>query len=67
MCSSDLAVLRPELLVRLGEDVLDGSGGAGLDLLPPHLRKGSDTPRAFAEARTRYQLGSKFTPLFEVT
>ena len=37
-----LAVLGPELLGLLGNR-LDHSGCAGVDLLPPHLRKGSDT------------------------
>jgi hypothetical protein len=36
-----VAVLRPQLVGLLGDRVLDHSGGAGLDLLPPHLRKGS--------------------------
>jgi hypothetical protein len=38
-----VAVFSPQLLGLLGDRVLDHSGGAGLDLLPPHLRKGSDT------------------------
>src|SRR4051794_20284704 len=37
-----LAVLGPELFALLGNR-LAHSGSAGVDLLPPHLRKGSDT------------------------
>src|SRR5262245_16584455 len=37
------AVLGPEFLGFTRNRVLDYAGGAGLDLLPPHPRKGSDT------------------------
>jgi hypothetical protein len=59
-----VAVLRPELLSLAGNGLLDGAGSAGLDLLPPHPRKGSDTVAAVA---TRAANSAKVAPVVAST